>query len=111
MANFNLEEYIKDLSPELQEKAKECKSVKELLSLADENNVELPTDVLATVFGGTAFTAGTPEFNYHINHPDSCFYCRIKAKRTGKTQKSSTPCSDEIDIQYRCEKCGRTWWR
>ena len=49
---FNLEEYIKDLSPELQEKARACKTKDELLELAAENGLEIPEDALEAVAGG-----------------------------------------------------------
>ncbi len=52
MADFDLEGYIKQFAPELQEKAKACGSVKELLELADKNNVELTPDALEAVSGG-----------------------------------------------------------
>ena len=39
---MNLEDYIKDLAPDLQEKARACGSVEELLALARENKVPLP---------------------------------------------------------------------
>lgn len=66
MKKFDLESYIKGLSPELQEKARACTSVEELLKLADENNIELSADQLEAVTGGSAYTAGTPAWNYHI---------------------------------------------
>ena len=34
-----ISDYLKDLSPELQEKAKACRSVSELLAFADENTI------------------------------------------------------------------------
>ncbi|WP_028510517.1 Nif11-like leader peptide family natural product precursor [Ruminococcus sp. NK3A76] len=49
---FNLEEYIKDLSPELQEKARQCKTKDELIQLAAEENVEIPMEALEGVAGG-----------------------------------------------------------
>ena len=49
---MNLEDYIKDLSPELQEKARACGSVEELLALAKEAKVSLPDEVLAAIAGG-----------------------------------------------------------
>ena len=49
---FNLEEYIKDLSPELQEKARACKTKNELLELAADEDMELPEDALESVAGG-----------------------------------------------------------
>ena len=52
MENIKLEDYIRDLSPELQEKAKSSKNISELLKFADENDIELPQDALAKVSGG-----------------------------------------------------------
>ena len=53
MANeFNIEEYIKDLTPEQQEKAKACKTKEELIQLAAEEDVEIPMEALANVAGG-----------------------------------------------------------
>lgn len=52
MENINLQDYIKDLSPELQEKAKSSKSISELLKFADENDIEIPQDALEKVSGG-----------------------------------------------------------
>ena len=49
---FNLEEYIKDLSPELQEKARACKTKDELLQLAADEDMEIPDDALEMVAGG-----------------------------------------------------------
>ena len=49
---FNLEDYIKDYSPELQEKARACKTKDELTQLAAENGLEIPEDALEAVAGG-----------------------------------------------------------
>ena len=49
---FNLEEYIKDLSPELQEKARACKTKDELLQLAADEDMEIPMEALEGVAGG-----------------------------------------------------------
>ena len=53
---FDFEEYIKDLSPELQEKAKDCKSKEELMELVADNDIEISEDALEAVAGG----CGTP---------------------------------------------------
>ena len=112
MRNFDLERYIKDLSPELQEKARACKSVAELLKLADENNVELSPDQLEAVSGGTAYTAGSPAFNYHLTSPKNCYNCRIEGRPTGESRPTHSGCEsdDELDYLYRCDKCGEEWW-
>ena len=49
---MDIESYIKDLSPELQEKARACGSVEELLALAKEEKVPVPDGALATNAGG-----------------------------------------------------------
>lgn len=112
MENIPIEKYIRDLSPELQEKARACKSVEELLKLADDNNVELTPDQLEAVSGGTAFTAGSNVFNYHLTYPRNCYNCRIEGYYTGENKPSETPCAsdDEYDLKYRCGQCGEEWW-
>ena len=49
---MNLEDYIKDLTPELQERARACGSAEELLALAKEAQVPLPEEALAAIAGG-----------------------------------------------------------
>ena len=51
MKNENLEKYIGELSPELQEKARQCKDMKELNAMLAENDVELSEDALSAVCG------------------------------------------------------------
>ena len=48
----NIKKYIGDLSPELQEKARECKTMEELQAMLAENDVELSEDALEAVSGG-----------------------------------------------------------
>ena len=61
--NEKLENYIKDLSPELQKKARACKSLEELTQLAAENDLELPEEALELVSGGCG-TKSKPEIRY-----------------------------------------------
>ena len=61
--NEKLENYIKDLSPELQEKARACNSLEELTQLAAENDLELPEEALELVSGGCG-TKSKPEIRY-----------------------------------------------
>lgn len=49
---FDIENYMKDLSPEQQEKAKACKTKEELIQLAAEEDIEMPMDALENVAGG-----------------------------------------------------------
>ena len=55
---MDIESYIKDLSPELQEKVRACGSVEELLALAKEAKVPLPDEALAAIAGGDDPEAG-----------------------------------------------------
>ncbi len=50
--NFNVDDYIKDLSPELQDKARACRNMDELMDLAGEEGVELSDEALSKVAGG-----------------------------------------------------------
>jgi len=54
MKNNDFEKYISELSPELQEKARECKDMDELNKLLAENDVELSEDALEAVAGGAS---------------------------------------------------------
>ena len=56
MKNENLEKYIRELSPEMQEKARACKDMQELNDLLAENDVELSEDALEAVAGGCKTT-------------------------------------------------------
>ena len=50
--NEKYSEYLKDLPPELQEKAKDIKTREELTAFLSDNDVELPEDALEAVSGG-----------------------------------------------------------
>ena len=52
MKKEELEKYIGELSPEMQEKARQCKDINELNALLAENDVELSEDALQAVAGG-----------------------------------------------------------
>ena len=52
MKREEFEKYIGELSPEMQEKARECKNMAELNALLAENDVELSEDALQAVAGG-----------------------------------------------------------
>ena len=62
--NEKFEKYIKDLSPELQEKARECKTTEELNEFLAENDIELPEDALEMVSGGIC-TGDCPKGGKH----------------------------------------------
>jgi len=50
--NEKFEKYIEGLSPEMQEKARECKTVEELNEFIADNDLEIPEDALEMVSGG-----------------------------------------------------------
>ncbi|MBQ6676247.1 MAG: hypothetical protein IJM75_08955 [Ruminococcus sp.] len=54
------EKYIEGLSPELQEKARECKTKEELNAFIAENDLELPEEALEAVAGGCG--TSTPDY-------------------------------------------------
>ena len=50
--NKDLEKYIGELSPESQEKARQCKTKEELNRFIADNDLEIPEDALEAVAGG-----------------------------------------------------------
>ena len=50
--NEKFKDYLKDLPPELQEKAKDIKTREELMEFLSENDIELPEETLGAVAGG-----------------------------------------------------------
>ena len=90
-AAMNLEDYIKDLDPELQEKARACGSVEELLALAKEAKVPLPDEALAAIAGGDDAD------------PENC------AKPTCPKCGSHNIEEDWLHGVHRCKHCGYEW--
>ena len=86
---FNIEEYIKDLTPEQQEKAKACKTKEELIQLAAEEDVEIPMEALENVAGG----CGSSECPKGGNH-DWILKESLKSY-----------------IRYECKKCKKVKFR
>ena len=52
MKKEELEKYVGELTPEMQEKARQCKTMDELNALLAENDAELSEDALKAVAGG-----------------------------------------------------------
>ena len=91
---MNLEDYIKDLSPELQEKARACGSVEELLALAKEAEVPLPDEALAAIAGGDDIEVGG---------------CRHKdCPKCGSSNTTETGFDGRF-FSYKCNACGNEW--
>ena len=89
---MNLEDYIKDLDPELQERARACGSTEELLALAKEAKVPLPDEALAAIAGGD-------------NQPDLENCKTVKCPKCG----SGNVVFDMIAEAYHCKNCGYVW--
>ncbi len=90
---MNLEDYIKDLAPDLQEKARACGSVEELLALARENKVPLPDGALEAIAGGDQ-----PD-------PENCKPQKIKCPNCGSTNVTV----EVFPTEYQCNDCGYYW--
>ena len=88
----DIEKYIGGLDPELQGKARQCKTKEELSAFIADNDLELPEDALELVSGG----CGTPT-------PPKNAYCKYcgNAVITFCGNKGTT---------YRCDSnhCGKT---
>ncbi|MDO4851107.1 MAG: hypothetical protein Q4A93_04530 [Actinomycetota bacterium] len=90
-AVMNLEDYIKDLSPELQEKARACGSAEELVALAKEAQVPLPEEALAAIAGGDDAD------------PENC------AKPTCPKCGHHNISEDYLQGYHHCNYCGYEW--
>ena len=91
---MNLADYIKDLDPELQEKALACGSLQELLALAKDAKVSVPDEALAAIAGGQdvdSFACGDPK----------CPLCGS----TNVTQTGETDMGQFEIFHYKCNDC------
>ena len=95
---MNLEDYIKDLDPELQEKARACGSAEELLALAKEAKVPLPDEALAAIAGGD---------DQDIGSCDSSKCPKCKSKNTTCYKEDDEP--GYYLSYWRCNSCGNEW--
>ena len=96
---MNLEDYIKDLPPELQEKARACGSIEELLALAKEAKVPMPDDALAAIAGGDDIDGGACT-------PDKCPKCGHKEKPYWDEELPNRMTRHH----FKCSKCGYKWY-
>jgi hypothetical protein len=83
MKKEELEKYIGELSPELQEKARQCKTMDELNALLAENDVELSEDALQAVSGGCKSTV-----NYY-------YVCRLCGQKVAACTEADRPAIEE----------------
>ena len=73
--NDNFEKYIEGLSPELQEKARACKTKEELNAFIADNDLELPEEALELVSGGCGTSTPKPKK----------YYCKKCGREVSKT--------------------------
>ena len=69
---------LDNLSPELLEKAKECKTLDEFAALAKEAGLELTDEMLAEIAGGRPEIAGLDGFAFALSGK-----CRIDSSPCG----------------------------
>ena len=96
---MNLENYIKDLPPDLQEKARACGSVEDLLALAKEAQIPVPDEALEAIAGGDG------------SDPENCKR-EIKCPKCGsKNYKVIKKYQYGRGTFYRlkCNNCGYEW--
>ena len=97
---MNLEDFIKDLDPELQEKARQCGSIAELLELAKEHKVPLPDEALEAIAGGN-----NPDPRNCRPAPPPCPPCQS----TDTVTKCHRMHPGAFMYYYHCNSCGYEW--
>ena len=100
---FDFEEYIKDLSPELQEKAKDCKSKEELMELVADNDIEISEDALEAVAGGCSMSSDKYDQGDLVN-----FFCPNCGNQLRYWDMASSGTAGYI--RYYCDKCNDGLW-
>ena len=87
--NKEIEKYLGGLSPELQKKARECKTQEDLNTFIAYNDLELPEEALELVSGG--------------------ILCSGSQKRKCPECKSDDVYYDRELGEYICRPCGKKW--
>lgn len=90
---MNLEECIKNLAPDLQEKARACGSIEELLALAKEAKIPMPDEALEAIAGGDDSEVGN---------------CKPKMPNCPSCGSSDVK-YEWLDYEFICQKCGYRW--
>ena len=101
---FDMENYMKDLSPGLQEKARACKTKEELLQLAADEDIEIPMDALEGVAGGCDVTHS--EFTAGSDVGDKCPDCGGALIYCDMVFEGIYEC-----MHVYCKKCGKKFKR
>ncbi len=92
---MNLEECIKDLDPELREKAHACGSEDELRSFLENEAIPIPDEALSAVAGGAGDDSKVGDYC------DRCPKC-------GSTDITTEILSPGL-LYYKCNACGHRW--
>lgn len=92
---MDIESYIKDLSPELQEKARACTSTDELLKLAQDSGAPVPPEALSAIAGGADEEVGD---------------CKgTKCPKCGSKDVDTSHDWEKHEEWHHCNKCGYNW--
>ncbi|MBO6140630.1 MAG: hypothetical protein J6O40_02455 [Ruminococcus sp.] len=103
--NAQFEKYIESLSPELQEKARQCKTKEELNAFIAENEIELPEDALEMVSGGCSYS------NDKLDQGDLVdLYCPNCKTQLRYWDMAAGTLAMVIYSRYYCEKCNDGLW-
>ena len=101
--NEKYREYLKTLSPELREKAKNIKTQEELNEFLSENDIELPEDALEAVSGGCGEPEGKQIF------PNACPDCGGDLEYAGILEAPRpSPFSSFGSVEYALGRCPKT---
>ncbi|MBQ6676248.1 MAG: hypothetical protein IJM75_08960 [Ruminococcus sp.] len=110
MENIDLQEYIKDLTPEQKEKALKCKTNAELLQLAADEDLEVPMDALEGVAGGLGAcdpNEGQATADQEIKGA-LCPVCGAQLYKNGTGPASIVPPADPDGTEYGyCKQCAK----
>ena len=99
---MNQEGYIKDLAPELQERARACGGVEELLALAKETKVPVPDEVLVAIA-----IAGGDDVDAVRCFSNECPRCGRWEEPYWK-EKLEGPVLTRY--HFKCSECGHKWY-
>ena len=114
--NEKFSEYLKDLPPELQEKAKDIKTNEELMEFLSDNDIELPEDALAAVAGGDGCEAHQSYEKGYV-FPGECPDCGgdlvyfDNRNGTGGYQTTARCPKSKIMYYFTDPTYGRIWWK
>ena len=108
--NEKYSEYLKDLPPELQEKAKDIKTNEELLEFLSDNDVELPEEALENVSGGCyvkqKYVAGKL---FERECPDCGGDLLYKDNVQSNGYRTRAQCPNSGILYWRLEEYGDDW--